>query len=203
MNIIEAIQRRHSVRQYLEKEIPEEIVERLLAAMRACNQVGGLHMHLVLHEPEAFSGLRSKAMRFRGVENYIILAGEKDDTLEERCGYYGEKVVLLAQQLGLNTCWVGSTFKKKPECYNLAPGEKVVAAIAIGYGANQGKSRKSKSMCDVSDGTEVSLTHGHEPAELLFRAVRKCGFRGSGKGPFHQGGPGHREMPFRNRRRKG
>ena len=130
MNIIEAIQRRHSVRQYLEKEIPEEIVERLLAAMRACNQVGGLHMHLVLHEPEAFSGLRSKAMRFRGVENYIILAGEKDDTLEERCGYYGEKVVLLAQQLGLNTCWVGSTFKKKPECYNLAPGEKVVAATA-------------------------------------------------------------------------
>ena len=158
MNIIEAIQRRHSVRQYLEKEIPEEIVERLLAAMRACNQVGGLHMHLVLHEPEAFSGLRSKAMRFRGVENYIILAGEKDDTLEERCGYYGEKVVLLAQQLGLNTCWVGSTFKKKPECYNLAPGETVVAAIAIGYGANQGKSRKSKSMCDVSDGTEVSLS---------------------------------------------
>lgn len=115
-------------------------------------------MHLVLHEPEAFSGLRSKAMRFRGVKNYIILAGEKDDTLEERCGYYGEKVVLLAQQLGLNTCWVGSTFKKKPECYNLAPGEKVVAAIAIGYGANQGKSRKSKSMCDVSDGTEVSLS---------------------------------------------
>mgnify|MGYP006867313010 CR=1 FL=1 len=34
-------------------------------------------MHLVLHEPEAFSGLRSKAMRFRGVENYIILAGRK------------------------------------------------------------------------------------------------------------------------------
>ena len=67
-------------------------------------------------------------------------------------------MVLLAQQLGLNTCWVGSTFKKKPECYNLAPGEKVVAAIAIGYGANQGKSRKSKSMCDVSDGTEVSLS---------------------------------------------
>ena len=143
MNIIEAIQRRHSVRQYLEKEIPEEIVERLLAAMRACNQVGGLHMHLVLHEPEAFSGLRSKAMRFRGVENYIILAGEKDDTLEERCGYYGEKVVLLAQQLGLNTCWVGSTFKKKPECYNLAPGEKVVAAIAIGYGANQGRAGRA------------------------------------------------------------
>ena len=103
MNIIEAIQRRHSVRQYLEKEIPEEIVERLLAAMRACKQVGGLHMHLLLHQPEAFSGLRSKAMRFRGVENYIVLAGEKDDTLEERCGYYGEKVVLLAQQLGLNT----------------------------------------------------------------------------------------------------
>ena len=192
MNIIEAIQRRHSVRQYLEKEIPEEIVERLLAAMRACNQVGGLHMHLVLHEPEAFSGLRSKAMRFRGVENYIILAGEKDDTLEERCGYYGEKVVLLAQQLGLNTCWVGSTFKKKPR----QPGEEPKEQVHVRRERRHGGEPQRSGMVQERRAGGHDGTHGHEPAELLLRAVRKCGFRGSGKGPLHQGGPGYREMPF-------
>lgn len=156
MNLIEAIERRHSVRQYLDKPIPEEVVLRLQAAINACNQVGNLHIQLVLDEPTAFDNLRAKSMKFSGVNNYLILAGKKDDTLSQRCGYYGEKLVLLAQQLGLNTCWVGATYRKKEDLYSLDADEKVVIAIAIGYGANQGKPRKSKSMCDVSDGTEVS-----------------------------------------------
>ncbi|MDO4384196.1 MAG: nitroreductase family protein [Eubacteriales bacterium] len=200
MNLIEAIQRRHSVRQYLDRPIPEEITLRLQAAIEACNRVGNLHMQLVLEEPEAFSGIRAKAMKFKGVQNYIIVAGEKDDTLDERCGYYGEKVVLLAQQLGLNTCWVGATYKKQPEFYTLEPGEKVIIAIAIGYGANQGKPRKSKSMCDVSDGTEVSLTvpdwykRGVSAAMLAPTALNQQRFHferignvvalEAGKGPF-------------------
>jgi hypothetical protein len=156
MNLIEAIECRHSVRQYLDEPIPEEVALRLQAAINACNEVGDLHIQLVLDEPTAFDNLRAKSMKFRGVKNYLILAGKNDASLSERCGYYGEKLVLLAQQLGLNTCWVGATYKKKHDFYNLRSGEKVVLAIAIGYGANQGKPRSSKSMCDVSDGTEVS-----------------------------------------------
>ncbi len=37
------------------------------------------------------------------------MIGKKGPTLEESCGYYGERLVLLAQQLGLNTCWVAMT----------------------------------------------------------------------------------------------
>ena len=40
---------------------------------------------------------------FSGVKNYIALIGKKSPNLEEACGYYGEKIVLRAQQLGLNT----------------------------------------------------------------------------------------------------
>ena len=75
-----------------------------------------------------------------------------------------------------------------------------MAAIAIGYGANQGKSRKSKSMCDVSDGTEVSLSvpewykHGVLAAMLAPTAMNRQSFYferfgnvvsvEAGKGPF-------------------
>ena len=57
---------------------------------------------------------------------------------EEKVGYYGEKVVLLAQTLGLNTCWVGLTYKKIPGAFQLREGDIVHCEISLGYGANQG-----------------------------------------------------------------
>lgn len=158
MDWMEAIRSRHSVRQYLAKPLEGDTLTALQKEIDAINREAGLHFQLVANEPKAFDCAMAHYGKFSGVTSYVALVGPKGSGLGEKCGYYGERLALAAQQLGLNTCWVGSTFKKKPECYNLAPGEKVVAAIAIGYGANQGKSRKSKSMCDVSDGTEVSLS---------------------------------------------
>jgi hypothetical protein len=50
--------------------------------------------------------------KFTGVQNYIALIGKKSSSLEEQAGYYGEQLVLTAQQLGLNTCWVAMTVSK-------------------------------------------------------------------------------------------
>ena len=47
----------------------------------------------------------AKYGKFRGVNSYVVVAGQKADDLEERVGYYGEHLVLFAQTLGLNTCW--------------------------------------------------------------------------------------------------
>jgi hypothetical protein len=81
---------------------------------------------------------------FRGVTNYIALVGRSDRALEERCGYYGERLVLLCQQLGLNTCWVALTYNKSKTAAQVAPGEKLCLVIALGYGSDQGVSHKSK-----------------------------------------------------------
>ncbi|MBF1094047.1 MAG: nitroreductase family protein, partial [Solobacterium sp.] len=69
-----------------------------------------------------------------------------------RCGYYGEKIVLKAQMLGLNTCWVGGTYKKIESVVDLKPGEKFLMVIAIGYGENQGREHKYKKVKDLSIG---------------------------------------------------
>ncbi len=151
MDIIEAIRQRHSVRAYEEKEIAKETRAALEEHIAALNAQSGLQMQLITDEPRAFSGFKAHYGNFSGVRSYIAMIGEKGPDIEERCGYYGENIVLKAQMLGLNTCWVAGTYKKVPSAYDIAEGEKLVCVIAIGYGKNQGGARRSKRVEDVAE----------------------------------------------------
>ena len=150
MTLEEAIRTRHSVRQYLDKPIEAEKIGQLQKLINECNQKGGLHIQLVTEEPKAFAGGMAKYGKFRGVRNYIAMIGKKGDDVN--LGYYGEKVVLLAQCLGLNTCWVALTFKKQPDQYEVRPDEKLVCVVSIGYGENQGVQHpQKKTIADVTE----------------------------------------------------
>lgn len=149
MTLQEAVKSRHSVRQYTDKPIDDEAVALLQDKIQALNAESGLHIQLVSDEPQAFDSFMAHYGKFAGVRNYFALIGSGDD-LDERCGYYGEYLVLLAQQLGLNTCWVGLTFKKVVRALNIRRGEKLAAVIAVGYGQTQGVPHKSKPIDAVS-----------------------------------------------------
>ena len=77
MTVQEAISARHSVRTYLTKPVEPAIVNALRAEIRACNAEGGLHIQLVMNEPMAFRGFFADYGKFRGVFNYIVLAGKR------------------------------------------------------------------------------------------------------------------------------
>lgn len=151
MDLKEALKLRHSVRQYEEKELGEDIVTKLECFITEINTESGLHIQLVKNEPRAFSGTLAHYGNFSGVTNYIAIVGKKSDTLEEDAGYYGQKIVLYAQTLGLNTCWVAMTYSKVPSAFKIGQGEKIVIVITIGYGIDQGQERKSKKPDDVSN----------------------------------------------------
>jgi nitroreductase len=136
MTLQEAIVARHSVRQYLDKPIEAGKIQQLQDLISECNREGGLHIQLITNEPNAFAGGLAKYGRFSGISNYIAMICKKGDDVN--LGYYGERVVLLAQTLGLNTCWVGLTFRKQPDQYEVLPDEKLVCVVSLGYGANQG-----------------------------------------------------------------
>ena len=138
MELLEAIRQRHSVRRYTDQPIEPEKVAILREAIGNYNEESGLNIQLVLEEPRAFSGFLVTYGTFSGVKNYLVMAAPKGRDWEEKVGYYGEKVVLLAQSLGLNTCWVGLTYKKIPEAFQLRDGDIVHCEISLGYGANQG-----------------------------------------------------------------
>ncbi len=149
MEINEAIVQRHSVRSYLDKPIPAEIVSELAAEITACNRESGLHIQLVTEEPEAFSGFMAHYGKFSGVRNYIALIGRKASDLDEKLGYYGERIAIKAQQLGLNTCWVAMTFSRKKSKCIVDKGEKLVCVLSLGYGRTQGIAHKSKPMAQL------------------------------------------------------
>ena len=144
MDLIEAIDQQHSVRSYLVQPLDDETAEQLNEVIRECNEEGGLHIQLVRNDPSAFSSGLAKYGQFSNVTDYIALIGKKSSDLEEKAGYYGEKIVLAAQRLGLNTCWVALTFRKNPDAYTVSAGEKLVMVIAVGHGAVQGVPHKSK-----------------------------------------------------------
>ena len=133
----------------MERRIEGEIKEELDSFILRCNEESGLHMQLVLDEPRAFDGFLARYGKFSGVRNYIAVVGKKSGDLAETCGYYGEKVVLHAQALGLNTCWVAMTYKKQPDACQIDEGEKLYLVIAVGYGRTQGVAHRSKAAQDV------------------------------------------------------
>ncbi|MGG7144754.1 nitroreductase family protein [Clostridium nigeriense] len=150
MDIIEAIKNRHSVRKFTDKKIDENIKKELLEVIDECNREGDLNIQLCTEEPKAFDSLMAHYGKFSNVKNYIAIVGKKGNEFNERCGYYGEKIVLKATQLGLNTCWVALTFSKVNTMCSIEKGEKLCCVIALGYGENQGVAHKSKSMDQLS-----------------------------------------------------
>lgn len=149
MDLIEAMKRRHSVRQYTDKVLESDVISSLKEEIDICNKEGELNIQLVINEPKAFDSFMAHYGKFSGVTNYIALVGKKDSKLEEKCGYYGERLVLKAQQLGLNTCWVAMTYKKIKTAFIVNKGEKLCIVIALGYGKNQGVPHKSKPIKNV------------------------------------------------------
>ena len=154
MNIKEAIKARHSVRKYSDNPIEADKVGAIESAIKRINADAGLNVQLVLEEPRAFSSGMWKYGQFSGVRNYLVMAGPKGKEAEEKIGYYGEELVILAQTLGLNTCWVGLTYKKIPGTFSLRDGDIVHCVISIGYGLDQG------------------VQHPQKPAESFFESAQ-------------------------------
>ncbi|MGM9665294.1 MAG: nitroreductase family protein [Eubacteriales bacterium] len=149
MDLKTAMQKRHSVRAYTDKPIEKEVLNELIKVIEECNKEGDLHIQLVTDEPRAFDCFMAHYGKFSGVKNYVALIGKKCDNLDEKIGYYGEKIVLTAQSLGLNSCWVAMSYKKIATAFTLNENEKICCVIAIGYGATEGVPHKSKTMENV------------------------------------------------------
>jgi len=179
MTIQEAIEARHSVRAYKDLPLSEEIVKLLEDELVKLNNEGQLHIQLICNEPKAFQGTMAKYGKFRNANNYLVMAGKKAEDLDERIGYYGEHLVLLAQTLGLNTCWVGLSYSKVPGTYVLEEGEKIACYIAIGYGETQGVGHKIKTVEQVSNASDITpswFKKGVEAALLAPTAVNQQKF---------------------------
>lgn len=182
MDIWEAMEQRHSVRSYSEKEISFELTEALQAEIDACNRESGLDIRLIRDEERAFSSFLARCGKFHGVKNYLVLMGKDEADTAEKVGYFGERLVLKMQILGLNSCWVAATYGKGT-VKKLCPaggGEKLFCVIAFGYGATQGRPHASKApetVCPMSAEAPEWFKRGAQAALLAPTALNRQDFK--------------------------
>ena len=179
MSYLEVMEARHSVRSYTHQKIEGKVLDELRHTVDKCNNESGLNIQLCLNEPNAFAGMMAHYGKFRNVKNYIALIGRKGAELEEKCGYYGEKIVLEAQRLGLNTCWVAMTYSKGKSAATVNAGEKLLMVITIGYGENPGVSHKTKpikELCKVNGDMPNWFRSGMQAAQLAPTATNQQKF---------------------------
>ena len=145
MDTLEIIKNRHSVRQYKEQAIEQSKREEINSFIKDVNDKSNLSIQAFYDEPTCFDSFMAHYGKFENVKNYIAIVGNKNE--QEKAGYYGEKIVLKCQKLGLNTCWVAMTHgKSKAE---IKKGQKLLIIISLGYGKTQGVPHKSKSIADL------------------------------------------------------
>ena len=177
MNLKEAMQKRHMVRKYINKPISDELINKINERISMNNKKFNLSMKLMVNNNKGVSSIM-KLIMAKGVNNFIILAGDNSSNLDERLGYSGADIMLFAQTLGLNTWWVGGTFNRSVSQY--VDNKKVTGIIAIGYGESQGKPHKSKMVEDVSkyNGTVIPswFISGVDGALLAPTALNKQDF---------------------------
>ena len=177
MDILEVMRERHSVRQYEDRAIEPEKRHVLNDWIAAINADTGLHIQILYDEPECFDSMMAHYGKFKSVKNYVSLVGAKSGTLEETLGYYGEKIVLKAQELGLNTCWVAMTHGKSRA--EIRKGEKETCLISIGYGSTNGVAHKSKPLnrlCNYQKDMPAWFLSGMEAALLAPTAMNQQKF---------------------------
>ena len=178
MEILEIMQQRHSVRQYTDRAIEPEKRAVLDALTQEINRKAGLSVQIIYDDPKCFDSFMAHYGKFAGVRNYIALVGKKAPGLDETLGYYGEELVLKAQELGLNTCWVALTHGKSKAA--VGRDEKEVCLIALGYGVTQGvehKSRPMQELCTCGEPMPEWFRCGMNAAMLAPTAMNQQKFR--------------------------
>lgn len=177
MEILEIMEKRHSVRQYKDMPIEadkREVLDELCARL---NAEAGLNMQIIYDEPKCFDSFMAHYGKFENVANYIALVGKKSPELDEKSGYCGEQLVLKAQELGLHTCWVALTHGKTKAV--IGKGEKLVCLISLGYGRNRGVKHKNKELsavCNFSNDMSDELKLGMQAALLAPTAMNQQKF---------------------------
>lgn len=144
------IEKRHTVRKYLDKPLDMDLIGLLNNRIKQNNELYDLTFKLVTNNADGLSSL-ARLMSNNSVQNYIILAGKDNSDLDKKIGYCGADLILYAQSLGLNTWWCGGMFNGKNALKHLDnKAVRVNGVIAIGYGKTQGVPHKSKTADQVS-----------------------------------------------------
>ncbi len=171
---IDLVKKRRSVRRYRPDEVPRELIERCLEAVRhaptACNTQswrfivveGALKEELVR---ESLGGIVVPNRFAAGAPVIVVIASDMDFIAHRvggtvkgieyhliDAGIAGEHFVLQAAELGLGTCWIGWFDQKAVKrVLSMPSGWTVCAMLTLGYPAESPGDKKRKTLREISE----------------------------------------------------
>lgn len=160
MEMIEAIKTRRSIRQYKDKPIPKDVLEKLVDVGRFAPTARNVQPweFIVITSPETLKKIGELAENARFVAQaaacIAIFCSDTKYYLEDGCAAT-QNILLAATALGIGSCWVAGD--KKPYCsqisnlLNVPQTFKLVSLIALGYpeAKNSFRLADKKSLEDV------------------------------------------------------
>lgn len=148
MDVMEAVQKRFSVRQYRDQAVEPEKLLRVLEAARLAPSASNRQVwrFVVVEEPGRREALAAAAgQAFVGQAPIVIAACAADATRVMRCGIPChivdvaialEHIALQATAEGLGTCWIGAFDQEAARAAIGAPPETVIVELMpLGYPA--------------------------------------------------------------------
>lgn len=142
-----AIPKRYSCRSYAGAPSAADWASLSYAAQRYA--LPGTRLILQTVAPELFTGIMLGYGKITGCTTAAVLTVSLGDPLGRvHAGILGEAFCLEATALGLGTCWVSGTYRRKRLDLPLKPDEAVLAVIAVGRPAKAElpENRRRKSL---------------------------------------------------------
>lgn len=132
MSLYDAIDARFSCRAYADQPLGQDTIDELRSYADELGKEGNLRF-VVVGPAGGGASLKLSGRMFSGnVSTYVALIGPDDNETRERFGYFGEKLVLHATELGLGTCWVAGTFDRASVTVWREAGEVIHDVIPVG-----------------------------------------------------------------------
>ena len=157
MSLVDIILSRRSIRRYEKREIPEEVMKRILEAGRQAPSAKNIQPwhFIVITDDEIKEELsRGRYSKFIG-DSPVVIVGCADLRSSRKWAVVDttiamQNMVIAAWALGIGSCWVGDFDEEQVrELLGIPDGWKVVALITFGYPAERPKARPKKSLEEI------------------------------------------------------
>jgi len=151
MNVFDAIQLRYSVRHYLDREVEEEKLSRIMEAARLAPSASNRQewRFVIVQNPKKRQALMkaAKNQEFVGQAPVVIACCARTDNHVMSCGQLCypidvaiaiEHICLQAVEEGLGTCWIGAFYEEPVKELLEIPKEiRVVELLTLGYAGDR------------------------------------------------------------------
>lgn len=150
MDAIEALKTRRSIREYKDKPIPKDLLERIVDAARFAPTARNIQPweFVVVTKQETLKKLAALAENGRFIADaqacIAVFCADTKYYLEDGCAATAN-ILLSATALGIGSCWVAGD--KKPYAHEVSSlldvpeSLKLVSLIALGYPESEGSFR--------------------------------------------------------------